>query len=181
MYIIIPGTPHQSDRMRSFIRKGKVNLFDPKAREKKAIRAYLNSQVNDSYKMIEHPRISFMFHMPIPKSASKKDLLLMEGGKLKHEKKPDTDNLVKLYMDCMDGIIFQNDQKVMLGPCVKLYHPIPKTVIFITETSETITPWELDQAFFAVEECGVPSFSETDYLPGSYNLWLSVHQQFFDS
>ena len=82
--------------------------------------------------------------MPIPKGIRKRDEELYNSGLVKHVKKPDVDNLVKLYLDCLDGIVLEGDQKVALGPCVKVYHPEPKTVIWVHETTHTLTPRDLD-------------------------------------
>ncbi len=87
---------------------------------------------------------SRIFHMPIPKSIRKKEQALYQSGFLKHEKKSDVDNFVKLYLDCLDPIVFDGDQKVSLGSCVKLYHPEPKTIIMLSETTEVLTPQEVD-------------------------------------
>jgi Holliday junction resolvase RusA-like endonuclease len=138
MRLIIIGEPVSQARMRHYIRYGKIGLFDPCAKEKKAVRAFVESKKTNFF---QHPKLSFLFHMPIPKSLPIKIKTKYEWGFFRHEKKPDTDNLIKFYMDCLDGILFDGDQKVSLGPCVKCYHPVPKTIIFIEEKRE-----ELDQS-----------------------------------
>src|SRR5881392_1841260 len=131
MKIIIPGIPVPQARMKHSNSRGFVTTYDPKAKEKSLIRHVLEAfrTSND----IAFPRISFLFHMPIPNSIPKKHKELYESGRLKHDKKPDVDNLIKLYLDCLDGIVIQGDQKVSLGPCLKVYHPDPKTIIWIHE------------------------------------------------
>ncbi len=150
MLISIPGIPQQNARMRSYIRGGRIGLFDPQGAEKKKIRAYLE-QISPEEKF-EHPRISFIFLMPIPASRSATKKQSLAKGLTKHEKKPDVDNLIKLYLDCMDGIFFDHDQKVMLGRCVKLYHPYPKTLIHLAERQEIIQPWEVEPDFLGAKE-----------------------------
>jgi len=141
MKIIIPGEPVAQTRMRFTNIKGFSRVYDPCEKVKKQVREKLNTTEIQEF---EHPRISFIFHMPIPKSISKKDRNLYQSGVIKHEKKPDVDNLLKLYMDCLDGIFFQGDQRVTLGPCVKLYNQDPKTVIIIQEMSQTLLKQEVD-------------------------------------
>ena len=119
-----------------------VTTYDPNAKDKKRIRALL-----EPYRAIDaycFPRISFLFHMPIPKSIRKRDIVLYNSGKLKHVNKSDIDNLIKLVLDCLDGIVIHGDQKVSLGPCIKVYHPEPKTIIWIRETESELQEWELD-------------------------------------
>ncbi len=65
--------------------------------------------------------------------------LLMEGAYLKHVKKPDVDNLVKLYLDVLSGQLFEDDNCVSLGQCIKIYSPKPKVIIQIKETENIIT------------------------------------------
>ena len=116
--------------------------------------------------------------MPIPASIRKKDQDLYRSGELKHDKKPDVDNLIKLYLDCLDGILIHGDQKISLGPCLKVYHPEPKTVIWIHETTQILNPQELDVAFLGGLEPSKPSFSEQDYPYGSESLWFQVRTLF---
>lgn len=172
MKIVIPGIPVPQARMKHSNFRGFVKTYDPKAKEKKLIRHMLQQSKTDT--IFDFPRISFLFHMPIPKSIRKRDVELYNSGKLKHDKKPDIDNFIKLYLDCLDGIIIHGDQKVSLGPCIKIYHPEPKTVIWVNETTKKLTPWELDVAFQDAEESSIPCFSEQDYPFGSESLWNQV-------
>jgi len=176
MKIIIPGIPVPQARMKHSNIRGFVNTYDPRAKEKKDIRLFLEKQRLDIN--FNFPRISFLFHMPIPKSIRKRDVELYNSSMLKHDKKPDVDNLVKLYLDCLDGIIIQGDQKVSLGPCMKVYDASPKTIIWIHETTQKLTPWELDTAFLDGEESDIPSFCAQDYPFGSYSLYSQVRSLF---
>ena len=119
-----------------------VATYDPNAKDKKRIRALL-----EGYRTVDeycYPRISFLFHMPIPKSIKKRDVVAYNSGTLKHDKKPDVDNLAKLAVDCLDGIVIHGDQKVSLGPCIKVYQPEPKTIIWIRDTNSRLEDWEWD-------------------------------------
>jgi hypothetical protein len=109
--------------------------------------------------------------MPIPKNLPLYKQKLYFSGLLKHEKKPDTDNFVKLYLDCLDGHLFEGDSKVMQGPAVKLYHPHPKTIIIVNEAEELLSPLEVDpMTWFALfgKESGRCSSPEMDSLPDFY-------------
>ncbi len=156
-------------RMRIYCRGRRGIVYDPQSKEKAMIRAYVQNRHKRG--LINHPRVSFIFHMPIPKSTPKKLLPLYESGLLKHEKKPDTDNLIKPYMDAMTGIAYEGDQKVQLGPCVKLYHPDPKTIIIINETSQILSPLEVDpMTWYALNgiESGKQTYAEMDSLSDFY-------------
>lgn len=156
-----------------------MTTYDPRAKEKSAIRHLLAPfAIKEEWK---YPRVSFLFHMPIPKGIRKRDEELYHSGLLKHDKKPDVDNLIKLYLDCLDGIVIHGDQKVALGCCIKIYSHDPKTIVWIHETSYAISPWELDVAFLGDEQHDIPCFSQSDYLHDSYDLWTQVHGLFLHS
>ncbi len=179
MKIILSGEPVSQARMK-FKRIGSyVTTYDPRAKEKKRIRKELEDLSTKN--PLVFPRISFLFCMPIPKSILKRDYEIYHSGTLKHDKKPDVDNLLKLYLDCMDGIFFEGDQKVSLGPCNKIYHPEPKTIIWIEETKRTIEPWDLDLAYQDVSKCGTPSFFESHCQPDCDSLVQKVRSIFLKS
>lgn len=139
--ISIPGVPVPQARMKFTSRGSFGRAYDPKAREKKIIRHYLEQyKTNECF---NYPRVSFVFIMPIPSSTSKKIVEKYNKGMFKHDKKPDVDNLVKLYLDCLDGIIFEGDQSVSLGECIKVYGNEPKTLIYIHSTTQEVTQSEI--------------------------------------
>lgn len=145
MRLIIPGPPVSQGRMRLSNFGGFARCYDPMAKQKKVIREQLAKYIHKEYVSPTFPRVSFIFHMPVPKSIRKRDAEAYNSGLLKHIVKPDCDNLAKLYLDCMDEIFFHGDQQVSLGFCIKLYHPEPKTIILINQTTEVLTPQEVDQ------------------------------------
>lgn len=184
MKLVIDGVPLAQSRLRLFSRHGMTRVYDPDTKEKEAIKHLIT--LSHTKGLLTHPRVSFVFHMPIPKSIPKKWLSLYESGLLKHEKKPDIDNLIKPYMDCMDGITYDGDQKVQLGPCIKVYHPHPKTIIIMNETTEILSPLEVDpMTWYALfgQESGKCSFSEMvslndSYTPDSLKFEQSYHKTF---
>jgi Holliday junction resolvase RusA-like endonuclease len=175
MKIIIPGIPVPQARMKHSNRRGFVTTYDPKAKEKSNIRNML--QKDSPRDKFNYPRISFLFHMPIPASIPKREKEIYESGLLKHTKKPDADNFVKLYLDCLDGIVIEGDQKVSLGAAIKVYHPEPKTIIHIAETSQLVCPWELDYGFLSELKSDGPSFFEQDSPLDSCTLCKQVLAQ----
>lgn len=151
MQIILPGKPLAQIRMKFSSKGGFGRIYDPRAKDKARISGEIKTWKDKALhqvRFLEHPRVCFVFHTPIPASTPKKLLAIYRSGLLKDERKPDVDNYIKLYLDCLDKILFDGDQKVMLGPCVKLYHPEPKTIIFINELSATLTPGEVDQGMW---------------------------------
>lgn len=154
MRIILPGIPCSQARMRFFNRGKFGQVFDPSNKDKIRIRHELQKRFVDHEKFL-HPHISFRFYMPIAVSLPKKKKLELQTGMVSHENKPDVDNMVKLYLDCLDGICFDGDQKVSLGSCIKFYSPSPMTHILISE--RPLFDAEFDRS----------TSSEMDDLPGS--------------
>lgn len=64
-------------------------------------------------------------------------------GNLKHVKKPDVDNLIKLYLDVVSGIAIEDDNCVSLGQAVKVYSSKPRVEIYIEDADELITMDEI--------------------------------------
>lgn len=143
MKMIIEGNPIAQARMKFSGRNEIARIYDPREKQKRVIKSIIKEKFGDHDKF-HHPCISFIFHMVIPRSTRRRDLITYESGNLKHEKKPDIDNFIKLYLDCMDTILFDGDQKVQLGTCVKLYHPIAKTIIIVNEMQQLLCQTEFD-------------------------------------
>lgn len=135
MKIILEGVPLSQARMKYTARGGFARAYDPRAKEKIVIRQKIQEIFGIREKIL-HPKISFVFFMPIPKSTTKTKKRHYELCKIRHEKKPDVDNIIKLYLDCMTGIVFEDDAAVSLGNSLKIYSASPQTVILIHQLTE---------------------------------------------
>lgn len=175
MKIEIPGIPVSQARMRHCVRGKFATTYDPKAKEKASIRNFL-----EEYRQKEemkYPWISFIFYMPIPVSIPKRLKDLYQGEMLKHDKKPDVDNLIKLYLDCLDGIVIYGDQKVSLGGAIKIYSPIPRTEILISDTTNLIFPHELYNISLCALGHDKLSSHEKDFPHDFYTLEQKAYPQ----
>ncbi len=72
-------------------------------------------------------------YFPIPKSISKKKWELMASGKIRPTKKPDFDNIAKIYCDAMNEIIYKDDSQIVEGRSLKWYSDIPRVEIYVAE------------------------------------------------
>lgn len=133
--IIIPGKPIQQSRPRFFIKNGKSLVYDPQSKYKEEVRLVVKRDLVGKKPLVS-PTVCFFFYMPIPKSTRKRDLDLYESEQLIHTNKPDVDNLVKLYLDCLTGFAFKDDSSVALGSCIKVYSPNPRTEIYLKPSEE---------------------------------------------
>ena len=82
-------------------------VFDPQSALKRDLKESAEEQASQSslISRFKHPRAHFWFSMPIPKSMNRHDRTQALKGHLKHLKKPDIDNLVKLYLDVLTGVV----------------------------------------------------------------------------
>lgn len=125
-HISIPERPIPNARPR-FSKQGHV--FDSQRDIKRVYRMHLRRQFTSPKSgPIE---ISFKFYLKIPVSTSKKKTLLMEAGEVPHIKKPDIDNLEVMALNCMSGIIYNDDNQVHKMDSVKMYSSNPRTEITV--------------------------------------------------
>lgn len=105
-----------------------IHVYDPKGKEKQAIRKDLKSRGSDDLEPPAGPGIlSCYFSFPVPKSLSKKkaeELILTNHGI-----KPDIDNLAKFYMDTLQNVIIPTDAEVSTLFSTKFYGRNPGVMI----------------------------------------------------
>ena len=143
----IPGPPRPQLRHRSrYIkgtkgRKGFVHMYDDptSVADKKRIRDFMWGK--EVKPLLDCPlRVDLVFHMPRPLAhygtGRNSHILKPEAPKL-HRRKPDIDNLRKLLMDALTGIVWRDDSIVCLGTTEKCYADVPRTEVFIKVLKET--------------------------------------------
>jgi Holliday junction resolvase RusA-like endonuclease len=50
-----------------------------------------------------------------------------------HFNRPDLDNLIKFYMDCANGVLYEDDKQVVKIIATKVYAQSPHTEIYVNE------------------------------------------------
>ncbi len=143
MIISIDGEPQALKRHRSFIRGGRVILYDPQTKEKMIFQKKIRYQLfpSDNMTKISHDgiisqllskeeyHIKLLFLMPYPRSKLRKKMLPLH--EIPHIVKPDLDNLIKFVLDCGNGLLWTDDKKVNYISAEKKYSEEPKTIIQI--------------------------------------------------
>lgn len=126
--VVIPHTPVPQQRHRMVRRGSFMVAYDPLAKEKEALRSSLTgASTSSSLKMTGGLTCEIEFHMSIPKSTSMKLLDQMDTGD--HIKKPDIDNLIKFYLDTLNGIIYEDDSVIHTIKATKKYSKNPRVEI----------------------------------------------------
>jgi Holliday junction resolvase RusA-like endonuclease len=71
-------------------------------------------------------------YFPPPKSFPRWKQERVESERFPHTKKPDIDNIVKLAMDALNGIAYQDDSQVWIQSARKVYSNRPRLAITLT-------------------------------------------------
>jgi len=115
-------------------RLSKFRCYDPREKDKRAIRYLVKEQYKDP--MIEgYVNIVFMFGFSIPKSTSKKNAAKMLAQEI-IPTRCDCTNLQKLFEDCLKGIVFKDDRLVETISTKKIYAPKPFMMALIWTKKE---------------------------------------------
>lgn len=130
---VILGNPLAKKRHRSKILGGRIMSYDLQQKEKKDVSTALLSSFREQgflTSLTGNISVKFEFHTQIPKSLSdrKKEALSSKPNC----KRPDIDNYIKFYLDCMNKKIFLDDGQVFDVKASKIYSLQPKTIIWVS-------------------------------------------------
>jgi len=125
MIITIPGNPTPQQRARLC----RNRFYDPLSLLKKQLQPVVQSQLID-HTIYKCPlSVDITFYMPFTKSTSKTKI--NSGLHIPHTKRPDLDNLLKFYLDLLNGIVYFDDSLIAKLVAQKVYSTDPKTVIIL--------------------------------------------------
>lgn len=116
-----------------FLKKN-FRVYDEQAQYKQIAKCCLLQQMRSKKQIIKlrgHIRIKATFHLPIPKNLSRAKKKAVDGEY--HNKRPDLDNFIKMYLDVMNGLVFEDDSQVVFLIAEKKYSQNPKSVIYVEE------------------------------------------------
>jgi len=131
--IIIFGAPIPLKRHRT---SGKTH-YDPQVKVKKAVVFEVLPQLQGLFAFDVPIKVSFDFHMPIPKSWSKKKKKEMLHKP--HTFKPDISNLIKFYEDALNGVLWRDDSLISETEATKFYDENPRTGITIKTLKKQVS------------------------------------------
>lgn len=135
MKFLLTGDPQSQTRHRHFRKGRQILVFDPKGSDKKKLKEHILFQMlAKAYSRLSNCAIyvKVSVHTAPPSSWSRKRRIEAEGQP--KVTKPDIDNIVKLYFDVMNGIVYDDDRQISIVRAAKFYSSNPRVEI-------TITPW----------------------------------------
>lgn len=118
----IPGQPIAKQRHRT---SGK-RTYNPQSEIERAVQWEIKKQLQAGYELIKTPlilAIDAYFPRPASHYGTGKNVDKLKPSAPKyHTNKPDHDNIIKFYMDCMNKLVFEDDtQIVAFDRCGKLW------------------------------------------------------------
>lgn len=130
--------PVAKNRPRFAVRGKHAVVYDNQGQKKKLFQVLIRNAMieQDVQKPFEGVlKLSATFYMKIPASISKKKKTALEGTY--HSKKPDVDNLAKFLMDCLNGLLIQDDNCIAMLETQKIYSTEPRIEIELIPLEHT--------------------------------------------
>ncbi len=137
--ILIEGEAVGKGRPRVYRNHGITRAVTPeKTRnyEAKIKAAYIEKYGN----RIEYPdqalNIRLLISVGIPKSTAKKKRENMLSDRIRPTKKPDIDNVIKIILDGLNGLAYEDDKQVVAIKALKCYAKEPFVLVQIEKAEE---------------------------------------------
>lgn len=133
-HFTIKGNPKPKQSVR-FTKTG--HKYQPKEliQEEKNIRSQIIEQLPKNFELLKNGiELSIVFYFPPLKTFNKKIMNDIENGKIiPKTTKPDLDNLEKMILDAMQGVVYLNDSQIYCKASQKYYSLTPQINITIEE------------------------------------------------
>lgn len=133
----IPGPPQGKARPRVVRTKNGASLTytpDKTVRYEELVRIRYQAAAH-GFKFADGAQVCVQItaRFPIPQSKSKKLKAAMLEGKIKPTKKPDSDNIIKIICDALNGLAYKDDAQVVLTQAAKEYDDDPRVDVRMWE------------------------------------------------
>ena len=131
----VEGDPKGKGRPR-FSRAGKFTRVytDKQTLDYEAVIKFFAAEAMGSTDLLETPVSVFLYiRHAVPQSYSKKRTEACLSGLEQPCKKPDIDNIVKTFLDGMNGVIFKDDTQVVDLHVKKVYSLVPGVDVMVME------------------------------------------------
>ena len=100
-------------------------VYDPSSKDKKIAIQQIKEQFTGK-PYTDALKIKFVFHIKRPKAHWNK-YSLKKTAPVYHIKRPDVDNFVKFYMDCMNKVVYLDDSQVIEIYAKKEYNDLSES------------------------------------------------------
>ena len=113
----LAGHPQGKGRARAYRRGNFIGHYTPeKTRSYEGMIRTAAMEAMGSHHPLDCPvQVTLCAFFDIPKSFSKKKRAAAITGEIKPAKKPDIDNIIKAWVDAMNGVVFKDDCQIVRG------------------------------------------------------------------
>ena len=130
----IPGEPKGKGRPRFSSRSGRTYTPSETHDYENKVRLSYSQQVG-STRLYGAIRADITAYSKIPKSTPKKKAAELAEEHTPCLKAPDADNIAKIVLDALDGLVYENDKAVIYLTVGKLYGAKPRVQVTLTEVN----------------------------------------------
>ena len=132
----VPGKAVPQARPAASFKGGKYWRYDPvQCREyKNKILECLKAQCGISQGNFEYTgavKVEVIEYRKIPKSWSKIKQMAARANKIRPVSRPDTDNILKIVKDALNGVLWKDDAQVVSDKVEKFYSQEPRLVVSV--------------------------------------------------
>lgn len=125
--LVIPGEPRGKGRPRIVrLKNGRSGSYTPD--KTVSYEELIRQRFRQQYPGEQAPfpaktpvSVTIGAFFPIPRSAGKKQKLLMASNHIRPTKKPDVDNIAKIVLDALNGLVWHDDAQITHLSVVKRY------------------------------------------------------------
>ena len=131
MTIFIPHIPTAKGRPR-YTRQGRCYTPKKTLEAEQFVQLIAQTQIG-SKRLSGALVVELLAVSPVPASWTKKKQAAALTGEIRPASKPDFDNILKLYCDALNGLLWEDDKQVVDGRCIKCYGEEPAVIIWCWE------------------------------------------------
>ncbi len=128
---VVEGEPEGKGRPR-VTKHGTYTPKKTKVYEERVQWAYRHAADGFRFGDIEMIKLEITAYYGIAKSKTKTMKKLMKEGKVRPTKKPDTDNVIKVVADALNGIAYRDDAQIVDTVCRKYFSEEPRVEVTLT-------------------------------------------------
>lgn len=185
MKIKLDGKPIAKQRARHTTKGKFVVTYDPQSSDKIAVRNKLIKIVNeainseDKQTSIEASNLSrinsysvdLTFYFPVNESDSTARKNAKLWGMELPTCKPDYDNLEKFYLDCANGVLWQDDRMIVDGRARKRYGNPARVEIEVMESPPVKLSSESESLYKMINPLELDQFLDDAFKLGKQNMY----------
>lgn len=135
--VTILGRPQGKQRVRIVKSNGRIHSYTPRET------VNYEQEIRMTYKALNNPNFGskpvslyILATYPIPKNFPKKKKEMCLEEEIYPCVKPDMDNIVKIVLDALNGVAYDDDKQVVQLLARKIYGVKPKLDIFVEEVDD---------------------------------------------